>query len=369
MSIAAAQAKLWLRRGALALLGVVTVAHAGVLDALGQDLRNIAARLERDAQNIQQQVQQDLAAWDAAVGKLGNALRGGLEEILANTVIVLKEANGNYLDPTPGTVAETRTLEFQGLAREYLVIRPEPATVRAPALILLHAHNVTPQTMANLSRAGRLAAQYGAWIYLPQGVGGKWNEDPAMDTGVDDVGFIGKLIDEAVTHDGLDPARIYAAGYSSGGFMAERLACQLADKLAGFAAVAAAMRTSLAGVCAPARALPAIFFNGTADLVVPYRGEIGLLSAPQSLALWAAYDGCPAGAMQTENLPAPVRDGTHVARTQYSGCPAGSAAVLYTIDRGGHTWPGGPGSVYTADLGKTTRNLDATIALWQDFAP
>jgi polyhydroxybutyrate depolymerase len=361
--------KRWLRRATLGVLVASPLAQAGVLDGLFHDLQNLSQKLAGDVQNIQQQIQRDLAAWDAAVGKLTGALQGSLSEILANTVIVLKEANGNYLDPTPGTAAELRTIEYQGLARSVLVIRPDPATVDAPALILMHAHNVTPQTMANLARAGRLAAQYGAWIYLPQGVNGKWNEDPGMDTGIDDVGFISRLIDSAVAQDGIDAQRVYAAGYSSGGFMAQRLACQLTNRIAGFASVAATMRNSLAEVCAPSRALPAVFMNGTADLVVPYKGEPGLHSAAASLAFWAAVDGCASGQFQTVNLPDAVNDGTHVALTRYTACLPGTAALLYTIDKGGHTWPGGPGSLYTADMGKTSRNLDATLVLWQDLAP
>jgi polyhydroxybutyrate depolymerase len=68
--------------------------------------------------------------------------------------------------------------------------------------------------------------------------------------------------------------------------------------------------------------------------------------------------------MQTTALPQTVSDGTSVALTTFTACPADAAAWLYTINGGGHTWPGSLDGAWTAALGRTTGNLDATIALW-----
>ena len=47
---------------------------------------------------------------------------------------------------------------------------------------------------------------------------------------------------------------------------------------------------------------------------------------------------------------------------RYAGCEEDATVVLYTIDGGGHTWPGGwpiPG------VGKTSKHIDATEELWR----
>jgi polyhydroxybutyrate depolymerase len=49
---------------------------------------------------------------------------------------------------------------------------------------------------------------------------------------------------------------------------------------------------------------------------------------------------------------------------RYVGCDQNASVVLYTIDGGGHAWPGGwpiPG------VGKTSNDIDATEELWTFF--
>lgn len=365
----------WFRRGrrlaavAVLVAAAAPAAHADLVGTLQKDLQNIEARMAADAQNIQRQLQAAVAGWEAGAAKAAAGWSAAMQKLLANLGGGLNQAGGAYLAPTPGTASFQGYIQYQGLARRYLVIRPEPATLQAPALILMHPHGGTPETMGNIARAGRLAAQYGAWVFLPEGEGRQWNDDPASMNPVDDVGFISRLIDTAVSSYGIDPKRVYAAGYSGGGFMAQRLACQLSTKIVGFVADAATLRKSLMAACAPAHAMPAAFMNGTADLIVPYNGEPGLESAAATLAFWGAAGGCAPGQMQTSALPQQVGDGTTVALTRYGGCAAGAAAELYTIGGGGHTWPGSSLGFYTTEFGRTTQNLDATIAAWKFLAP
>lgn len=361
---------------ALSAAAAVPMAQAaGDGSGLAAAIAKAIAALQQAGQQTQAAIQKIQEETQAALGKIlgqsGGTLGGTLQQTIATFTLILKEANKNYLDPTPGTTSSTVTISYQGLARTYIVVRPDPATTDAPALILMHAHGITPQTMANLARAGRLAHDYGVWVYLPQGENGKWSEDPSSTSKVDDVGFISALIDKAVSEDHVDSKRVYAAGYSAGGFMAERLACQLSNKIVGFVAVSATLRNSLAaaGQCTPTHTMPAAFMDGTSDLVVPYNGEPTVQSAAAATAFWAVKNACAATVMSTTVLPQQVKDGTTVAQTSFTQCPAGAATSLYTINGGGHTWPASPYSVYTAYLGKTTQNLDATVALWQFLTP
>jgi polyhydroxybutyrate depolymerase len=49
---------------------------------------------------------------------------------------------------------------------------------------------------------------------------------------------------------------------------------------------------------------------------------------------------------------------------RYGDCTDDAEVILYTVDGGGHTWPGGPDIVR---LGKTTQAIDATALMWEFF--
>jgi len=298
-------------------------------------------------------------------------LLAGLQQVFGNLATVLRDANPNALNPTSGTVSVNGSISWQNQQRSYILIRPQAAIANAPALLLLHAHGMNSAGMANLAQAGRLARDYGVYVYLPQAVLGAWNDNPAslLNTS-DDVGFLSALADHAVAADGVDRRRVYAAGYSGGGFMAERLACEASSKIAGFVAVAATLRNSQMSRCATSHGMAVAFIDGTADQIVPYNGETSLQSAKAAAASWAGKNACNAGQINTTTLPAKVSDGTSIAVSSFTTCPAESAVSLYTVNGGGHTWPGNPSSAYTnLYLGKTSQNLDATLALWQFLTP
>ena len=56
-----------------------------------------------------------------------------------------------------------------------------------------------------------------------------------------------------------------------------------------------------------------------------------------------------------------------VRRREYRGCADDADVVFYTIEGGGHTWPGGPPFPEWL-LGKTTQNIDATREMWAFFS-
>lgn len=350
------------RFGAILALGAVAAmpaADAGDGSGLAQAIAQTIAAM----QEIGQQTQ---AALGKIIGQSGGALGGALAQTLDQAGLVLAELSPYYLDPTTGTSSSSGTITWQNEARSYVLIRPGTAVAGAPALLLLHASGMTSDGMANLARAGRLAEQYGVYVYLPQAKGGSWNENPSSSRTVDDVGFLSALIDHAVADDGVDASRVYIAGYSSGGFMAERMACQASSKVAGFVAVAATLRDSLESACTPSHAMPVAFMDGTSDAIVPYDGEPSVASAAAAVTFWATANAClPLTDMQTTTLPQQVKDSTTVALTSFTACPSDAAAELYTINGGGHTWPGSEDGLYTSWLGRTTGNLDATIVLWQ----
>ena len=80
---------------------------------------------------------------------------------------------------------------------------------------------------------------------------------------------------------------------------------------------------------------------------------------------WRTADGCQ-GDPSAEALPN-VGDGTVVHRFDSTACAASTEVILYQIDNGGHTWPGGKQYLPRAIIGRTSRALDASEVIAQFF--
>ena len=182
----------------------------------------------------------------------------------------------------------------------------------------------------------------------------------------DDVRFISKLIDTLEAAYNIDPARIYANGLSNGGGMAFVLSCTLSDRIAAVGMVAAAHSLPWSW-CTDPRPVPMIAFHGTSDALTPYHGgrspvfpdRVVLPSIPTWTSNWARRNQCE---------PNPVESvvATDVTRLEYTSCADGAGVVLYTVQGGGHTWPGGkPAPEWLA--GFTSDGVDATSQMWAFF--
>jgi polyhydroxybutyrate depolymerase len=103
-----------------------------------------------------------------------------------------------------------------------------------------------------------------------------WNDgrnvSAAALAGVDDVGFVSKLIGVLSAQYNIDPNRVYATGLSNGGFFTGLLACQLANRVVAVAIVAATMDPRVSAACNPARALSIMMVQGDSDPLVPFNG-------------------------------------------------------------------------------------------------
>src|SRR5262249_25082621 len=108
-------------------------------------------------------------------------------------------------------------------------------------------------------------------VAYPESLNKSWNDSRGLSP-ADDVAFVRALIDRLEDELPVDPHRIYATGISNGGFFSNRLACDLSDKLAAIASVAATMPTTLPESCHPLRPISVLYMNGTKDPLVPIGG-------------------------------------------------------------------------------------------------
>jgi polyhydroxybutyrate depolymerase len=262
-------------------------------------------------------------------------------------------------------------LKVDNLRRSYLLHIPRTYDSRQPTPLVLafHGRLGTGKKMAKLTNLSDLADKQGFMVMYPNGVGRSWNAGhgtgKAEAQGVDDVKFTVRLMDSLSQTFNLDRHRVYATGFSNGGTFVHRLACELSEKIAAIAAVAGTIAPKIGGNCRPKRPVAMLQVHGTADPIVPWEGGLtkggGFVeSAAATIAGWVARDACAAE-------PEVVGMGGGVIRASYSPGRKRTMVILYRIDGGGHTWPGGYQYLPRKVIGETNRSWDASQAIWDFF--
>ena len=266
-------------------------------------------------------------------------------------------------------------LHVDGRARTYLAHAP-PATrehTLLPVVIVLHGHGGTASKAMRISGMNRKADAEGFLAVYPNGSSWagmpwrSWNAGSccgyAESKGIDDVAFLRALIADLRQAFPVDPARIYVTGMSNGGMMAYRAACELSDLVAAIAPVAGALS---APSCAPAHPVSVLIIHGTNDQYVPYEGGRSSVThdtrvdppVMETAEFWARQNCC-AGSLQQH-----VRG--RIAHAWFPDCAQGAAVEVYTVQTGGHAWPGGRRGWLFGD--GPTRELSATDVMWEFFA-
>jgi polyhydroxybutyrate depolymerase len=197
-----------------------------------------------------------------------------------------------------------------------------------------------------LSNMSAKADEAGFVVVYPQAGASVWNVQ-AGNIGAIDVSFFREMIDYLSGKLSIDPARIYAAGFSNGGGMAHRLACDLSDQIAAIASVSGAHMPNQP--CDPGRPVPILAIHGTDDMFAPYAND----QMGHNIPLWA--DGW-AVRNQCDPEPESSRQGNAIVET-WMNCQAGATVTLYSVEGMGHAWPGFPrGDVVGEDTGVVAAN-------------
>jgi polyhydroxybutyrate depolymerase len=132
------------------------------------------------------------------------------------------------------------------------------------------------------------------------------------------------------------------------------------------------MPDTLVPVCNPSRPISVMFMHGTKDPLVHIDGGTILrdrghnVSLAEASSFWRKWDQT-SSKPAIEDLPDRAGDSTTVHRDVYKNGKRGTEVVVYTIEGGGHTWPGGPQYLPVFLVGKASKNLDATQVIWNFF--
>jgi polyhydroxybutyrate depolymerase len=245
----------------------------------------------------------------------------------------------------------------------------------APTVIVLHGATIGAQQTMRGSGFAEAAAARGFAAAFPDGIYRLWNDGREDRTsGVDDVGFLRRLVSELIARGIADQARIYLAGISNGGMMTFRMVCEASELFAGAGTIIANMPAEIGEACQPKKPLPIVMLNGTADPLVPYGGGgVGFAgrrgnvwAAERTAAFMARGNGC--GEPATHALATgSATDATKVVRLDWSGCRSARPVTLYRIEGGGHQLFGRP-SILPVILGPGTQQISAPEVILELFA-
>lgn len=263
---------------------------------------------------------------------------------------------------------QERMIMHQGTQRSFIHYTPtdyQPDSTY-PLVLILHGFTQSADDIMDYSGFNALAEEHDFIAVYPNGVNNAWNTQSGFPGGstAPDIDFLATLIDLLLDEQSIDPQRVYACGFSAGGFMSYILACELQDRLAAIASVAGTYSRNAFNACQPDRPFPILHIHGTDDLIVPPGGSLANIPVQESLEFWRNHNGCPVNPEISEGTD-DAGDGTRIEQLDYRNCQASSAIQYLRVINGGHTWPGAPPG---SGLGTTTENLDASVAIWDFFS-
>ena len=276
--------------------------------------------------------------------------------------------------PTDAQVDSGRqTIQIGDIKRAYLLHVPADYDGKSllPLVLNFHGTGGSAEGQMRVSALGNLAdkekflivapvATYrsAAWNYLET-----WNADMESD-GPNDIKFVITVIEDVIQKTPVDTQRIFLTGYSGGGRMSSRLACELSEQIAAIAPVAGAQFPS---DCKPTKPVPIITFHGTNDGVNHYSRQDSSpptwkAGVEHAVLGWANSNGC-------DKTPQELEVSTSVIQISFRNCDADGDVILYRIKGAGHTWPGSPlASVLKQyGLGETNMDIDASRLIWKFF--
>ncbi len=192
--------------------------------------------------------------------------------------------------------------ERSGRTPQLRLTLPAATTPRPfPLVIALHSLNNTGTEPQSQWGFDALAARAGFAVAYPDALNASWDAGTCCGQSaaehVDDVGWLRALISHLEQHYPIDRRRVILTGFSNGGMIAYRYACEHAAEIAGIAVVAASLQTA---DCVPAKPVAVVAIHGQLDERVPYTGDawseaLGtpLQSVRGSLSPFRTSAGCP----------------------------------------------------------------------------
>ena len=279
----------------------------------------------------------------------------------------------------PGTY--DYSFEHGGLTRTFQVYVPSSYDKSpTPLLFNLHGGFGNGKQQCEMSGMYRVSDEKGFILVCPDGTPGDdgiikskflyWNDgvitnSPAYQNNVDDVGFVEEMLDHIGERFNVDNSRVYSTGLSNGAILSYRLACELSDRITAVGPVAGTMGKPPMQ-CNPPRQVPIINFQGIEDTNIPYYGGMGsgfaeyeFPSVQDSIGMWISINGLSLTPTDTGRVG-------QYAKYEAYGNEGQAQVVLWTLEDGAHTWPGGE-AILGGRTGNVNQDISASEVMWEFF--
>ena len=167
---------------------------------------------------------------------------------------------------------------------------------------------------------------------------------------IDDITFARAMIEWMELEMCLDPENVFSTGFSNGGMITNRVACQASHLFKGVAPVAGNIR--LGGSfeqCAPTSPVSWISVCGTEDFAC-------VNDFNETAVLWSRLNECETG-------PSPTYVSATTRCEAWSDCTGGTFVEKCWVDDLGHEWSGRPRPDGSSPI-QAPSNIDATSYIW-----
>lgn len=267
------------------------------------------------------------------------------------------------------------TLLYDDLERNYRLFVPDhyDADIGGHLMMVLHGGGMDNLLMRQVT--GQRITQrvvddeINAIVVYPNGFGNGWNDGRIREgqastrAEIDDVGLLFSLADLLAQKYNIEPNALFVTGFSNGGGMSYRLACEASDRVTAIAPVASLLAQTIE--CEPETPVAVLSIFGDEDPLLPLSGgdinywdiSLGTVrSLDATLAIWGTTNECE-GFDEPTNLEDIADDGTTVSISTGKNCQTPLSSII--VHGGGHTWAGSSYTINEDEYGRTSRDINA----------
>jgi polyhydroxybutyrate depolymerase len=258
------------------------------------------------------------------------------------------------------------SIQHDGLTRDFVYYTPSNwnSNQQLPLLVVLHGLTQTGNGIMNITDFNTIAEDNNFIVCYPDGINNSFNANMNLTVSTaDDLGFIESLIAYFEQNLNSDPLKRYLCGFSTGGFMCHKLACESSLCFAALGTVSGNMSDTVYMNCSPNNLTSVLHIHGAADPVVSYNGSPNSgVSVDSTMEKWRNYLGCDITPIMTAMPNNNIFDLSYPERYTYSSCGNYSLELIKIIG-GGHQWPGI--ATLVGGLGNINMDFYSPQVIWE----
>jgi polyhydroxybutyrate depolymerase len=263
--------------------------------------------------------------------------------VIIGCLVVAYFLYGAYVKSKWGQYLPATDIMVNGVEREYhLFVPTNPPDGPMSLVVVLIGGDAGSWMFPQQSRFEELAEKEGIVLAFPVGKRIPPNEG-AWQLNTDaqsrqDIDYIEAVIDEISAKHPIDPARVYAIGYSLGSMFSYELACHMSSRFAAIASFAGTMPVS-PNSCVQEDSVPIMHIHGLKDPIIAYGNTwdwkswdtVGtMMDIPSLVQFWSDKYNCQ-NESRTES-----DDSLHIVHDE---CDQDVRVEHHRVNQAGHGWP------------------------------